>query len=231
MSSVEESSSVESKLVPSLNLTNKPSPKPRTPKERVIYPSKFPIKFGDFGNTLKYFGHKKLTCPSKEVSPKIEPSKEWLLKVKCSSEAIWILSPSTTMPYSLRETNIEALYNPIVGTSIMLEFLVKNLLGNMPLVTTNKLFKSSSGLIFECCGIIKDVPIEINEIEVHLDFHIYDILDFDLLIGYPSEKLFQEKSYHGSLDEKLGITASATLIPHLEIPMAEHLPTMTHSRR
>jgi hypothetical protein len=128
------------------------------------------------------------------------------------------------MPYSLRETNIEALYNPIVGTSIMLEFLVKNLLGNMPLVTTNKLFKSSSGLIFECCGIVKDVPIEINKIEVHLDFHIYDILDFNLLIGYPSKKLFQEKSYHGSLDEKLGITASATSIPHLEIPMAEHHP-------
>ena len=109
----------------SLDSTNKPSPKPRTPKERVIYPSEFPIKFEDFGNTSKYCGHEKLTRPSEEVSPKIEPSKEWLLEVKHSSEAIQILSPSTTIPCSLRGTNIEALYNPTVGTSIMSEFLAK----------------------------------------------------------------------------------------------------------
>jgi len=144
MSSVEEASSVESRPVPSLDSTNEPSPKPRTPKETMIYPSEFAIEFRDFGNTSKYFGHEKLTRPSKEVSPKIEPSNEWLLEVKHSFEAIWILSPSTTMPCSLRGTNIEVLHNPTVGTSIMSEFLVKNLLGNMPLVSTNKLFKSTS---------------------------------------------------------------------------------------
>ena len=84
--------------------------------------------------------------------------------------------------HALKGTNIEALHNPTVGTSIMSEFLAKNLLGNMPLVSTNKLFKSPSGLIFECCGIVKNVPIKINETEVHLDFYIYAILDFDLLI-------------------------------------------------
>ena len=142
MSSIEEASLVESRPVPSLYSTNEPSPEPRTPKKGVIYPSEFSIEFGDFGNTSNYFGHKKLTRPSKEVSPKIEPSKAWLLEVKCSSEAIRILSPSTTMPCSLRGTNIEALQNPTVRTSIMSEFLVKNLLGNIPLIPTNKLFKS-----------------------------------------------------------------------------------------
>ena len=144
MPSVEESSLVESKHVPSLDSTNEPSPEPRTPKERVIYPSEFPIKFRDFGNTSKYFGHVKLTCPSEEVTPKIEPSKEWLLEVKHSSKAIWILSPSTTMPCSLRGTVVEPMYNPTVGTSIISKFLAKNLLGNMLLVPTNKLFKSPS---------------------------------------------------------------------------------------
>ena len=74
------------------------------------------------------------------------------------------------MPCSLRGTNLEALHNPAVGTSIMLEFLAKNLLGNMPLILTNKLFKSPSGLIFECSGIVRDVPIEIDKTEVYLDF-------------------------------------------------------------
>ena len=63
---------------------------------------------------------------------------------------------------------------------------------------------------------------EINETEVRLDFHIYAILNFDLLIGYPSENLFQEKFSHGSLSEEFGKTASAT---HLDIPMAEHHPS------
>ena len=83
----------------------------------------------------------------------------------------------------------------------MLKFLVKNLLGNMPLVPTNKLFKSPSGLIFECCGIARAVPIVIDKTEVHLDFHIYAILEFELLIGHPLENLFQEKPSQWSLND------------------------------
>jgi hypothetical protein len=88
MSSIEESPLVESKHEASLDLTHEPSPEPRTPKETMLHPSEFPIEFRDYGNTLKYFGHEKLSRPSKEVSPKVEPSKEWLLEVKHSSEAI-----------------------------------------------------------------------------------------------------------------------------------------------
>jgi hypothetical protein len=156
----------------------------------------FPIKFGDYGNTSKYFRHKKLSHPSEEVSLKIEPSKEWLLEVKCSSKVIQILSPSTAMPCSLRGTNIEALYNPIVRTSIMSKFLAKNLFGNMPLVLTNKLFKSPLGQFFECYGITRNMPIIIDETEVYLDFHINGILEFELLIGHPLDDLFQEKPCH-----------------------------------
>jgi hypothetical protein len=47
------------------------------------------------------------------------------------------------------------MHNPTVKTNIMSEFLVKTLLGNMPLISTNNLFESLLGLIFECCGIAK----------------------------------------------------------------------------
>jgi hypothetical protein len=154
------------------------------------------------------------------VFPNVEPSKEWLMEVKCSSEVIQILSPSTTMPCLLRGTILEALHNPTIGTSIMSEFL----LGNMPLVLTNKLLKSPLGLFFECCGIARAVPMKINETEVCLDFHIFAILEFDLLVGHPLENLIQEKTSHEGLDKKLGTTASATPIPCLEIPMAKHNP-------
>jgi hypothetical protein len=54
-------------------------------KERLIHLSEFLIELRDYGNTSKISQHEKRT---KEVSFKVEPSKEWLMEVKCSSEAI-----------------------------------------------------------------------------------------------------------------------------------------------
>jgi hypothetical protein len=86
----------------------------------------------------------------------------------------------------------------------MSEFLAEALLGKMPLVSTNKLFRSPLGLFFECCGIVKDMAVIIDKIKVFIDFHIYAILEFDILIGYPLENLIQEKPFHWGLDDKLG---------------------------
>ena len=83
-------------------------------------------------------------------------------------------------------------------------------MGNKPLTPIDKYLKSPSGLFFECRGIARDVPITIDKIEVHLDFYIYDILAFDLPLGYPQEKLLAS---HGSLDEMLRENASATAAP------------------
>ena len=95
------------------------------------------------------------------------------------------------------------------------------LLGNKPLTPTYKYFKSPFGLYFECRGFARDVPITIDKIEVHLDFYIYNILDFDLLLGYPLEKLLAS---HGSLDEKLSETGSATTTSCSENLLAKPLP-------
>jgi hypothetical protein len=132
-----------------------------------------------------------------------------------------MFSPSTTIPCSLRGTNIEALHNPAIGTSIISEFLMKNLLGNMSLVSTNKLFKSPLGLFFECYRITRDVGVIIEKIEVSIDFHIYSILEFDILIGYPLKNLIKEKPSHGGLDEKLGTSAFATPTPCPKSPKAK----------
>jgi hypothetical protein len=72
---------------------------------------------------------------------------------------------------------------------------------------------------------------EIHEIEVHLDFHIYAILEFDILIGYPLEKLFQQKPFLGSRDEKLEKTSSPFISLVLKIQRRSSNPTITRSRR
>ena len=88
MSSVRESSLVESNHIPSIGSTHESPPEPRTSKETMLHPSEFHIEFKDFGNTLKLLRHEKLTHPPEEVSPKMEPSKEWLMEVKHSYKTI-----------------------------------------------------------------------------------------------------------------------------------------------
>jgi hypothetical protein len=113
---------------------------------------------------------------------------------------------------------VEALYDPTVEVYILPEYLLDTLVGNKPLNPTDKYFKSPSRLYFECRGIARDVPITIDKIDMHLDFYIYNILDFDLLLGLPLEKLLAS---HGSLDEKLREVASASCSENL---LAKPLP-------
>ena len=64
------------------------------------------------------------------------------------------------------------------------------------------------------------MPLIVDKIEVNLDLHIFDILDFDLLLGSPFEKLLTSQ---GRLDKKLRKSASAT-VSCLENFMAKHFP-------
>src|SRR6185437_15921183 len=199
-----------------------PSPEPRTPKEEEIQPSEFSSRFeGDpLGNVRNTSNprHEKSTeslCPY-ETLDKIfrhTPAMDWSKEAKHASEAIRISPTSATITCSMKEKIIEALHDLAVEVCILPECLLDTLMGNKPLTPTDKYFKSPSGLYFECWGIARDVPITIDKIEMHLDFYIYDILDFDLILGLPLEKLLAS---HGSLDEKLKETGSAIATPCLE---------------
>ena len=74
----------------------------------------------------------------------------------------------------------------------------------MPLVLTNKVFKISIALIFEYSGIVRAISIEIDGTKVRLDFHIFGILNFDLVIGYPFEKNSEKNLPMGALAKSLG---------------------------
>ena len=114
---------------------------------------------------------------------------DWSKEAKHASEAIQISPTSATIPCFMKGNDVEALHDPAVEVCILPEYLLDTLVGNKPLTPTDRYIKSPSGLYFECRGIARDVPITIDKIEVHLYFYIYDILDFDLLLGLPLEKL------------------------------------------
>ena len=105
----------------------------------------------------------------------------------------------------MKNVALDFLYNPTVDVSIMSNSLAYALFdGDEPLTPTDKLLKIPSGEVIKSHGIARMVPITINEITILLNFYIFEIRDFDLLIGHPLKKLLEESQYSGSLDVDLG---------------------------
>lgn len=63
-------------------------------------------------------------------------------------------------------------------------------LWDKPLAPTIKTFRSAPRSILEGVRIIDDVSLRHGNFEVALDFHVFEVHDFDIVIGHPLEKLF-----------------------------------------
>ena len=71
---------------------------------------------------------------------------------------------------------------------------------------------------------MQDVPVWQMKTEIALDFHIFKVQDFDILIGHPVENLFLDVSTLGRLDVSLGGKAYSLPIDPAKISMAESIP-------
>ena len=134
-------------------------------------------------------------------------SNEWLEESKLSSYVIHLDSPSISIHCQIKKAPFDALYNPVVGINIMSASFALDLLEHMPLTPTTKLFKGLSRHILQSLGILYVLPIHVNRTKVHLSFYIFDIMEFDLLIGQPIERLIQE-GQTGKMKISLGKTLS-----------------------
>ena len=85
-----------------------------------------------------------------------------------------------------------ALYSLVVGVNTMSASFAHDLLKHIPLTPTTKLLKSLLGHILLSLGIPYVLPIQVKGNMVHLSFYIFDIMEFDLLIGQPIERLIEE---------------------------------------
>jgi hypothetical protein len=130
-------------------------------------------------------------------------SDEWLEESELSPEVIRIDSPSTHIYCQINKDSFNALYNPVVGVNIMSLIFAHNLLNDMPLAPTTKLLKSLSGHIILSLRILCALSILVNGTKVHLNFYIFDVMEFNLLIRQLIERLIHEGK-KGKLNIRLG---------------------------
>ena len=93
-----------------------------------------------------------------------------------------------------------------------------------PLAPTNKSLRVAPRSNLEGHRILHNVTVHHDNIKMGLDFHVFDILDFDIMIGHPLEKLFIEPPTLGDLDIKLGRDTFFIPITHAKNSVAESLP-------
>jgi hypothetical protein len=119
-------------------------------------------------------------------------SHEWLEESELFTNIIHLDSPSTYIHCQIHRDPFLALYNPVVGINIMYASFAHDLLEYMPLTLTTKLLKSPSEHILPSLRILYVLPIQVKETRVNMSFYIFDIIEFDLLIGQLIERLIQE---------------------------------------
>ena len=84
------------------------------------------------------------------------------------------------------------LYNPTVSVNLMSASFARTYLGDEPTAPTVKTVRVAPRSRLEGLGILHNISLYHNNAEIILDFHVFDIQDFDILIRHPLEKLFVE---------------------------------------
>ena len=113
-------------------------------------------------------------------------SSEWI-EAELSSEEIHICTPSLTIQCNICDDLVDVLYNPTIGANIMSASFASAYFGNEPLAPTNKSFRVAPCSSLNGRGILHSATIHHGVVIMVLDFHIFDIQGFDIMIGHPLE--------------------------------------------
>ena len=112
----------------------------------------------------------------------------------------------------------------MVGANIMSASFALSYLSDNPLHPTSRSLWSGPRSTMEGIRILHDVPVWYDKTELALDFHIFEVQDFNILIGHPVEKMFQNISPLGTLDVTLGGKDISLPILRSKVSMTEPTP-------
>ena len=97
-------------------------------------------------------------------------------------------------------------------------------LGVEPLAPRNISLRVAPWSSLKGRGILHNVIVHHDNVKMALDFHVFDIQDFNIMIGHPLEKLFIEPPTSGDLDIKLGRETFPIPITRAKNLLVESLP-------
>jgi hypothetical protein len=76
----------------------------------------------------------------------------------------------------------------------MSALFAQDFLKDMPLAPTTNLLKCFSGRIVPSLGILCALPIFVNGTRVLLNLYIFDMVEFNVLIGQPIKKTYSRRT-------------------------------------
>ena len=116
---------------------------------------------------------------------------------------IQIESPSSYFRCHIRNHDVDALYNSIVGTNLMSDEFV--------LAFLDRKLKRPSGSLVISYGVLKNMSFWHGDVKVHMKFHVFGDLNFNFLIGHPIKALLKNAPKSGCLNIIIG--KESLLIP------------------
>jgi hypothetical protein len=102
-------------------------------------------------------------------------SREWVEEAESSSEEIQIHTPSSTIHCKVQGTWVDVLYNPSVGANLMSTAFATTYLGEKSMAPTVKSLRTSPRTSLKGLGILHDMTLHHGDMEVALDFHVFEI--------------------------------------------------------
>ncbi|EEC66717.1 hypothetical protein OsI_33052 [Oryza sativa Indica Group] len=127
-----------------------------------------------------------------------------------------------TLNYFRNDVGI--LYSPTVGANLVSESFAFAYLSDKAVTLINKFFKHPNGNVIEGFGIVQGVTVCFEDREAILDFHVFEIQDFDILIGLPIEQLLINTPRLGSLKITLGENEFSIPFLRARITLTDPLP-------
>jgi hypothetical protein len=134
-------------------------------------------------------------------------SREWLEDVESSAEVI-------CLPTRLRTINCMVIgmdgsfgYDPGLGINIISSSLVRTLLSEEPLSSSQKRLHVTPTQSLDCRGILRAAPIRLANPTLYLDFHVFDLpenVSHNIIIGRPIMKILEKVPKDQELQLKVG---------------------------
>jgi hypothetical protein len=84
----------------------------------------------------------------------------------------------------------------------------------------------SRGETLEGIGILSQIPIICNDVEVILYLHVFDINSFNLMIGLPFGRFLGETPVQGKLDVRIGVEVLSVRITGAKYATIDPLPDL-----